>query len=66
MRKARLVDFLFTGAAVFPGALVIAGRPDVAIMALCPLLIGACLGAAYLEGARPDVDKPPLDPTRFP
>jgi hypothetical protein len=55
MRNARFVDFVFTGAAVLPGILTIAGWPDVAIMALCPLLIGACLTAAHLEGSPSDV-----------
>jgi hypothetical protein len=64
MRKARLIDFLFTGAAVFPGTLVIAGRPDVAIIALCPLLIGACLAAAYLERAGPNLAKRRRRPSR--
>ena len=42
MRKSRLVDLLFTGASVVPVALFLGGHPDIAVMSLCPLLIGAC------------------------
>ena len=50
MSDERFVDFLFTGTAVVPTGLTFAGHPDIAFMLLCPLLIGACLTAAYLEG----------------
>jgi hypothetical protein len=52
--KAGVVDLLFTGAVVVPLSLTAAGRLDIAMMALCPLLIGACMGAAYLEGPLSD------------
>jgi hypothetical protein len=38
--------FLFTGLAVFPLALAVAGHIDAALMLYTPLLIGACLSAA--------------------
>ena len=50
MRNERLVDFLFTGAAVVPATLMLGGHLDIAFMVLSPLLIGVCLTAAYLEG----------------
>jgi hypothetical protein len=53
--KESFVDFMFTGSAVVPLAVCAAGRPDIAIMALLPLLIGACLIASYLEGTPPHV-----------
>ncbi len=51
MSNERFVDFLFTGTAVVPAWLTLTGHLDIAFMLLCPLLIGACLAAAYLEGA---------------
>jgi hypothetical protein len=39
----QLVDFLFTGVAVLPGALLLSGHPDLAMMSFWPLLIAACL-----------------------
>jgi hypothetical protein len=43
MYKARWVDFLFTGLAVVPGMLLLAGHPGPALLLFVPLLIGACL-----------------------
>ena len=54
MSNERFVDFLFTGTAVVPAGLTLAGHLDVAFLLLCPLLIGACLTAAYLEGGPND------------
>jgi hypothetical protein len=54
MSNERFVDFLFSGAAVVPAALTFAGDLGMATMLLCPLLIGACLAAAYLEGPPAD------------
>jgi hypothetical protein len=51
---ARAVDFLFTGTAVVPAALMAGGAPGMALMVFCPLIIGACLAAAYLEGPAGD------------
>jgi hypothetical protein len=45
----RFVDFLFTAAAVVPAALTLEGHFDIAFMIFCPLLIGACLTAVYLD-----------------
>lgn len=45
----RLVDFLFTGVAVLPGTLLLAGRPDLAMISFCPLLIAACLTSAWFD-----------------
>ena len=50
MSNERFVDFLFAGAAVVPAALTFAGQLGMAMLIVCPLLIGACLTAAYLEG----------------
>lgn len=50
MSNERFVDFLFAGTAVVPAGLTFAGHPGIAFMLLFPLLIGACLTAAYLEG----------------
>jgi hypothetical protein len=49
MSKERFVDSLFTGTAVVPAALTLAGHFDIAFLVFCPLLIGACLTAVYLE-----------------
>jgi hypothetical protein len=49
MSNERFVDTLFTAAAVVPAALTLAGHFDIAFMIFCPLLIGACLTAVYLE-----------------
>lgn len=54
--RAAVVDFLFTGVGVVPLTLVIGGAPGLALMLACPLLIGACLCALYLEG--PALDEP--------
>ena len=54
MSNERFVDLLFAGAAVMPVALTFAGHLGMATMVLCPLLIGACLTAAYLEGRPTD------------
>lgn len=43
----QLVDFLFTGVAVIPTTLLLAGRPDLAMMVFCPLLIVACFTAVW-------------------
>jgi hypothetical protein len=43
----RLVDFLFTGVAVLPGTLLLAGRPDLAMMSFCLLLFAACITSAW-------------------
>ncbi len=51
LSKIRLVDSLFTGAGVLPAAVAIGGRIDIAMMMRCPLLIAACLTAAWLEPA---------------
>ena len=59
MSKERLVDFLFTGIAVVPGAMIFAGQPGMALMVFCPLLIGACLSAVYL-GDQPDATSRPI------
>jgi hypothetical protein len=59
MNKERLVDFLFTGIAVVPGALIFAGQPGMALIVFCPLLIGACLSAVYL-GDQPDAASRPI------
>jgi hypothetical protein len=50
MSNERFVDLLFGGAAGVPAALTLAGHLGMAAMVLCPLLIGACLAAVYLEG----------------
>jgi hypothetical protein len=50
MSNERFVDFLFTATAFVPAGLTLAGHLDVAFLLLCPLLIGACLTAAYLDG----------------
>jgi hypothetical protein len=49
MSNNRFVDSLFVGTAVVPAALTLAGHFDIAFMMFCPLLIGACLTAVYLE-----------------
>jgi len=49
MSKERFVDSLFTGTAVVPAALTLAGHFDIAFLVFCPLLIGACLTAVYLD-----------------
>ena len=43
MIKAQLTDFLFSGVAVLPAALAVAGHIDMAMLVFCPLLIAACL-----------------------
>lgn len=45
---SQLVDFLFTGVAVLPGALLFGGRPDLAMMLFWPLLIAACITAVWV------------------
>lgn len=49
MYNARLVDFLFTGLAVLPGALLFAGHVGPALLLFVPLLIGACLTSLYQQ-----------------
>ena len=54
MSNERFVDFLFAGVSVVPAALTFAGHVGTAIVIVCPLLIGTCLTAAYLEGGPSD------------
>jgi len=44
---SRWVDFLFTGLAVVPAALLFHGHPGPALLLFVPLLIGACLCGLY-------------------
>jgi hypothetical protein len=54
MYKARWVDFLFTGLAVVPGLLLLAGHPGPALLLFVPLLIIACLaGMDEQQTAKP-------------
>jgi hypothetical protein len=57
MSNERFVDLLLAGTAVVPAGLTLAGHLDIAFMLLCPLLIGACLTAAYLEGGPDDAQQ---------
>jgi len=47
VRINSLSDFLVTGTGVFPVVMLIAGRPALAILLFCPLLIAACLTGLY-------------------
>jgi hypothetical protein len=58
MSKEKLVDFLFTGIAVVPAALLFAGQPGMAMMVFCPLLIGACFTAVYLQDHPASMSRP--------
>jgi hypothetical protein len=42
-----MVDFLFTGVAVLPGTLLLAGHPDLAMMSFFPSLIAACIASVW-------------------
>jgi hypothetical protein len=70
MSKEKLVDFLFTGIAVVPAALLFTGQPGMAMMVFCPLLIGTCFAAVYLQD-HPDRDdacdtkQPTMTPNRL-
>jgi hypothetical protein len=43
----QVADFLFTGVAVIPITLLVTGRPDLALVLFCPLLIVACFAAVW-------------------
>jgi hypothetical protein len=47
--KIKVTDAMFAIAALAPVLLAAAGRPALALMLFCPLLIGACLLAGYYE-----------------
>jgi hypothetical protein len=47
---APLAEYLFTGVAVLPATLTWAGHFDAALLLFMPLLLGACLTAAYEDG----------------
>ena len=47
MINAGFVDFLFTGAAIVPAVLMIAGYVGEGLLLLIPLLIAACLVSMY-------------------
>ncbi len=49
MTTRQLSDFLFSGVAVLPPTLAVAGHFDVAMLVFCPLLIAACLSAMDAE-----------------
>lgn len=49
MINAGFVDFLFTGVAVLPELLLIAGYVEAALLLFVPLLIGACLFSMYRQ-----------------
>jgi hypothetical protein len=54
LMNTSLAEFLFTGVAVLPGTLAFGGHLDVAMLAFCPLLIAACLRAAYEDSGEPE------------
>jgi hypothetical protein len=43
----QVADCLFTGVAVMPITLLVMGRPDLALVLFCPLLIIACFAAVW-------------------
>lgn len=47
MINAGFIDFLFTGAAIVPEVLMIAGYVGEGLLLLIPLLIAACLVSMY-------------------
>ena len=51
MINAGFVDFLFTGAAIVPEVLMIAGYVGEGLLLLVPMLIAACLISVYHEHA---------------
>jgi hypothetical protein len=54
MINAGFVDFLFTGAAIVPEVLMIAGYVGEGLLLLIPLLIAACLVSMYHQQAGAD------------
>jgi hypothetical protein len=49
MTKTQLTDLLFSGVAVLPAGLTVAGQIDMAMLVFCPLLIAACLSGVDTE-----------------
>ena len=49
MINAGFVDFVFTGAAIVPEALLFAGYVGEAMLVLVPMLIAACLISLYRD-----------------
>jgi hypothetical protein len=47
--RTKVTDVLFIVACAAPLLLALSGRPGLALMSFCPLLIGACLVAAYYD-----------------
>jgi hypothetical protein len=47
--RAKVTDVLFMASAAAPVLLLFFGRPGLALMLLCPLLIAACLVSAYFD-----------------
>lgn len=59
MINAGFVDFAFTGAAIVPEVLMLAGYVAEALLLMVPMLIGACLVSLYHQqvGASPAPDE---------
>ncbi len=53
MINAGFVDFLFTGVAVVPEVLLLAGYAGPALLLFIPLLIAACLVGMYRQQVAP-------------
>jgi hypothetical protein len=54
MINAGFVDFLFTGAAILPEVLMLAGYVGEGMLLMIPLLIAACLVSMYQQQVVPD------------
>jgi hypothetical protein len=65
MINAGFVDFLFTGAAILPEVLMLAGYVGEGMLLMIPLLVAACLVSMYRQQVVPDTSSATPDDHAF-
>jgi len=65
MINAGFVDFLFTGAAILPEVLMLAGYVGEGMLLMVPLLIAACLISMYRQQIAPEASSAAPDADAF-
>lgn len=65
MINAGFVDFLFTGAAILPEVLMLAGYVGEGMLLMIPLLVAACLVSMYRQQVVPDTSSAAEDADAF-